>query len=97
MTRSGLAMIGALAALLVVAVLVWGNGADFVDTRPVCAGGPGDAQPRLHAECRTGPIPADWIVTHPSTTAVLVMVMMVVVAVVWLLGGRSRPRDIHQR
>jgi hypothetical protein len=27
------------------------------DTRPICAGGPGDAQPKLHAECFDGPPP----------------------------------------
>jgi hypothetical protein len=56
MRRGDLAVIATLAALLVVLALVWGPGVGFVDTRPTCAGGPGDAQPRLHPECFTGPI-----------------------------------------
>ena len=33
------------------------SGPGFIDRRPVCAGGPGDADPGLHKECRGGPLP----------------------------------------
>jgi hypothetical protein len=85
-----LGVVGLLAAL----VLTWPT---FVDDRPYCAGGPGDAQPRLHAECRTGPIPVDWFVPHTWPTIVLVTAIALLILAWFAFRRRHTARDIRRR
>jgi len=83
----------------VIAIITWGSAATFDDQRPTCGGGPGAANPSLHSECRFGPIPADWAVTHHSPVGLIALVVTTVL-VGWLLFAAfraARSRDIRER